>query len=428
MTSEVTIAHRSLAEIYGISPFGFVVQGLRLNCLLPPDAFCTLGVRLTYGEDWSQRLCRSERLQSKLLAKLPSASVLTEMWLLDRWQAFGQGHIGWRPVLTACPECLKSGYHSMLFQMPWVNRCPWHRTPLTTRCTSCSKPLWQSIARDTSPLVCECGLDPVSVEAILHEPIGLIERRRKILNRYIAWALASRARREVFGLGEDQIEWDVSSAKLLGTRLAWHDAPTISREVLTRLSMVHHPSRPRGARRRENLARVASETGLAKDFFLELPRSVEKSMKRVCASIASKFPPDAFSERERACLGITDTSSSAERRSRPSVILLTVYRVKDRLFFDGRILPKSVQAVLREICIALTKRPNDDRRVDGYLRAYERILSRGYAGAAYHTLSKLALSSTPVTAAFWRPVVMIRRRKAASKLTILWLRDRLPNA
>lgn len=112
----------------------------------------------------------------------------------------------------------------------------------------------------------------------------------------------------------------------------------------------------------------------------------------------------------------------------PSVILLAAYRVKDRVFFDGRILPKSVQGMLQEICLALAKQPDDHSRVDGYLRAYERILSRGYAGAAHHTLSKLAAPSSRMTVASWSPVAVIRRRKAASKLVILWLRDRLPEA
>ncbi|KAF1709759.1 hypothetical protein CSC70_08650 [Pseudoxanthomonas kalamensis DSM 18571] len=423
----LTIAHRDFAELHGISPLGLVVQGLRINCLLPVDAFCTMGVRLTYGEDWSQRLCLSKRLKAALLTMLPAASVLAPMWEPEHWQAFGDGHRHWRPMLTACPECLKSGYHSMLFQIPWVDRCPWHRVSLTTQCTTCSKPLWQSIARDTPPLLCECGHDPVSAEAMLHEPGELIERRRTSLTRYMVWALASRARRDVFGLRDDPRAWDVLGTRLLGTRLAWHESGTPNRKVLARTSTVHHPAPLPSGECHEDLARIASETSQAKDFFLELPVSVEKSMRRVSASIASKFPPDTFTERERVFLGITTGSATpAERQPRPSVILLAAYRVKDRLFFDGRILSKSVQAVLQEICLALAEQPGDQSRIGGYLRAYERILSRGYAGAAYHALSKLASPSSPSTAAFWRPVVMVRRRKQTSRLTILWLRDRPP--
>lgn len=421
----LTIAHRDFAELHGISPFGIVVQGLRINCLLPMDAFCTMGVRLTYGEDWSQRLCRSKRLKASLLTVLPAASLFAPMWEPEHWQAFGDGHMHWRRMLTACPECLKSGYHSMLFQIPWVNRCPWHRVSLTTQCPTCSKPLWQSIARDTPPLLCECGHDPVSPEAMLHESGELIERRRTSLKRYMDWALASRARRDVFGFQDDPRAWDVVGTRLLGTRLPWHEQRKTSHKVLARASTVHHPVPD--ANCREDLVRIASETSQAKDFFVELPTSVEKSMRRVSASIASKFPPDAFSERERAFLGITTGSPiPGERKPRPSVILLAAYRVKDRVFFDGRILPKSVQLVLQAICLALAKQCDDRNRIDGHLRAYERILSRGYAGAAYHALSKLVSPNSPVTAAFWRPVAMIRRRRRTSKLTVLWLRDRLP--
>lgn len=422
----LTIAHRDFAELHGVSPFGIVVQGLRINCLLPVDAFCTMGVRLTYGEDWSQRLCLSERLKTSLLTKLPAASVLAPMWKPEHWQAFGDGHVHWRPMLMACPECLKSGYHSMLFQVPWVNRCPWHRVLLTSQCAACSKPLRKSIARDTPPLLCECGHDPVSAEMVLHEPGEVIERRRTSLKRYMNWALASRARRDVFGLRDDPRGWDVMGTRLLGTRIPWHDQGKTSHKVLARTTTVHHPIPPPDANYRGELARIASEAGQTKDFFLELPASVEKSMRRVSASIASKFPSDAFTERERACLGITGPSAPAEGQPRPSVILLVAYRIKDRVFFDGRILPKAVQEVLQEIFLALAKQSDDASHVEGYLRAYERILSRGYAGAAYHVLSKLVSPSNPVTAAFWRPVAMIRRRKRTSKLTVLWVRDRLP--
>ena len=50
------------------------------------------------------------------------------------------------PVLRACPRCLRRGYHSTLFQIPTVRRCPLHRQALETRCGHCRReqPYWLS--------------------------------------------------------------------------------------------------------------------------------------------------------------------------------------------------------------------------------------------------------------------------------------------
>lgn len=55
-----------------------------------------------------------------------------------------------------CPECRRLGYHSALFNVGMVSRCPWHDLPLNRGCTQCAKlpfswtpqseegtPLWQ---------------------------------------------------------------------------------------------------------------------------------------------------------------------------------------------------------------------------------------------------------------------------------------------
>lgn len=420
----LTISHRDFSTLDGISPFGLVVQTLRINCLPPLEAYSTMSIRLTYGEDWSQRLCLSDRLKNSLLARFPEANILSPMWSLKRWQAFGNGEIHWQPILRACPECLKSGYHSMLFQLPWVNRCPWHGASLMTDCASCSKPLWKNIKRESPPLLCDCGHDPICPDVILHETGQLIERRRLSLKRYMYWACASRKRRDIFGLDDDLTEWDVLGMRLPGMRQPWHKPRATRQTFIAKDSNVRHCAPLSSIKQRDDLARIALGTAQTRDFFLEIPLSVEKALQRVSASIASTFPADAFTERERACLGIPGSTSSADRHSRMAIVLLAAYRVGDRAFFDGRILPRPVQIVLQQICIALANVRNEPTRVDGYLAAYERILSRGYAGAAHHILTKLVSPGGRSTAAFWRPVAMIRRRKLKSRLTIVWLRVR----
>lgn len=61
--------------------------------------------------------------------------------------------------LRGCRTCLAYGYHTMLHQLPWIARCPWHEETLTDSCL-CGQPLLKaSRGRNTRLLACECGVD-----------------------------------------------------------------------------------------------------------------------------------------------------------------------------------------------------------------------------------------------------------------------------
>lgn len=63
-------------------------------------------------------------------------------------------------ALRGCLECLALGYHSPLHQLPWINQCPWHRSPITDTC-QCGRPLLPT-RTDGMPyrlLQCSCGHD-----------------------------------------------------------------------------------------------------------------------------------------------------------------------------------------------------------------------------------------------------------------------------
>ncbi|TCG04907.1 hypothetical protein BZM27_37415 [Paraburkholderia steynii] len=46
-----------------------------------------------------------------------------------------------RRGLAICPVCARAAYHSFFFQLPFLDVCPIHDVPLTTRCLSCNAPL-----------------------------------------------------------------------------------------------------------------------------------------------------------------------------------------------------------------------------------------------------------------------------------------------
>src|SRR3546814_14489881 len=42
-----------------------------------------------------------------------------------------------------CPICLTRGFHSSLFQLPWISHCPVHGRPLPISSPSCTNPIQQ---------------------------------------------------------------------------------------------------------------------------------------------------------------------------------------------------------------------------------------------------------------------------------------------
>lgn len=61
--------------------------------------------------------------------------------------------------LRACWQCMKLGFHSVLFQHYALRRCPLHGVELTTRCPSCQVQSWPKFAEvAASPFSCKrCG-------------------------------------------------------------------------------------------------------------------------------------------------------------------------------------------------------------------------------------------------------------------------------
>jgi len=417
-----TVAHLPPAWSAGISPFGFVVQTLRFNSLYCSDGHGAFGIRPRYTEDLCRQLCLSAKARTSIAARIPAASILAPLWQPTAWQAFGGSATHWRPYLSGCTECMKTGYHSMLFQMPWVNRCPWHSQPLSSQCDHCSRPLWHGFRSDAPPLLCPCGHDPVSSRNTLDEEGRIEDLRGSWIKRYLRWAGASRGRRTLIGVGDDLTSAEEAAVLFRGRAYPWYRPKYASSDVLIRASTVRHGQSVEARSQKAAFSRLAPSMGPGRDFFLELPQALERPMARITASVAAKFRESTFSARERACLGLPEASEGGgQPSSRASVVLLPAYRVREHLFLDGRVLGRPTQAVLREIAQAMSLLPSDNPAIEALARAYERVLGRGFASSALHLLGRLDGSATDDEAALIRPVVLIRHRRSSCLLTLAWL-------
>lgn len=148
-----------LKGMAGLSAFGRIYRLSRLNSLLPWQALDVLGVPETVlyhlkhhklfvwpgGPAWDDLPID----ESKLIC--PTAEdfmlcVSSEDFEVD-------------PRIRGCATCLKSGFHSLLHQLPWIEVCPWHHETLSFNCRCGRRLFWGSGFRSRPLLLCECGYD-----------------------------------------------------------------------------------------------------------------------------------------------------------------------------------------------------------------------------------------------------------------------------
>lgn len=89
-------------------------------------------------------------LRGELVTRIPDEHKGAKLALVQRAQAwekeycdaYGIDYVAPHPLtgnseLRNCPDCARIGYHSVLYQYPWVRRCPLHDRELVTSCPVC---------------------------------------------------------------------------------------------------------------------------------------------------------------------------------------------------------------------------------------------------------------------------------------------------
>ncbi|MFA0924498.1 hypothetical protein [Xanthomonas fragariae] len=183
----------------GLSAFGTLLHVARLNHFHGPDFRAAFGLHFQYRDDLSHVLAFSERNQARLAATAGISQELQSLWSVEPWHPFaGEGLWSTLPwSLRACPSCLRAGYHSNLFQMPWMAQCPWHRTKLIHHCRKCNRPLLEGFRQGLDLMCCPCGTDLVNERAVLkgdpHEG-----ERGDFLAAYLGWTAVERGCNTLF--------------------------------------------------------------------------------------------------------------------------------------------------------------------------------------------------------------------------------------
>lgn len=434
---EIPFAHTDLDSQHGLSAFGLVLQLSHLNCLMPEDLQSALGIRMHYQEDWSYRLAVSPAAQSALRSRTRTRDIASSGWGISPWQPFtGSAFSNSAPwTLRACPQCLLYGYHSNLFQMLWIERCPWHDLELCTKCQGCGRPLGRNIERGNPLLLCECGVEPVDQQRLLEHRHPFESDRNRYIDRYLRWA--SLRRRSAILIGS--VYTDLPSAAALSwlirppSRLAAFGttrAGKASRDIHTRTLTVNRNSLPVDPISHAPIHASFAAFSQQSATVTELPLRCARPMENVSRSLALRCPEGSLSLDEWKEFTLLAERQSP-KLSQIELILLPVFSGRDRLLFDARVLSRDVQTVLSKLCrtYLFGRYPDSfssELAKQLYASVFTSILARGFADSAAACIRRHIpeyATGSRKAAKQWRPLVLMHSSHGKGEARIAWIRN-----
>ncbi len=129
-----------------------------------------------------------------------------------------------------CPRCLRAGFHSVLFQLAGLDRCPWHGSRLCTECEACHRPFVDLRDVAVGGFSCpHCGACAVPASWPLHVTAGLRRRRTEVQRQLTSWA------RSAIEANTLDAEWGVNPIGVReGRRLLPRSWPAVLLPMLAR--------------------------------------------------------------------------------------------------------------------------------------------------------------------------------------------------
>lgn len=202
-----------------LSGYGLALRVTRLTALTPEDLKSVLGVRGGSSADVFLSTRRPWPKLFDLLEKLGLAgSGIADYWTEEAWSPV-QLHGAWNsppgPV-RLCPICARYGYHSMLFQLPSIEQCPWHSSPFETHCPDCLAPNGGGFGPGQLLSVCNCGHDPFQPDLAATRMWEFPTAQTSAwIDAYLDWAEAERPFRHLVARpGSGPSDWAAGFAAL----------------------------------------------------------------------------------------------------------------------------------------------------------------------------------------------------------------------
>lgn len=372
------------------SLFGAFAMVVRLNHFEPRDYLSAFGLRVRRAEDLSRVLTFSQSRKRSIQAALglPAATGELEPWLPftcdtkpfeDAWE------------FRYCGSCLRVGFHTLLHQLPWIHRCPWHGDTLRVSCRRCDRPMAVDGSSGRPLLQCACGFEPLNETSALTGDHGLANRCRPILQDYLDWAAHRR-----------------STCRLIAPP-GLSTAPSVLAEIVRLPVMMrarcqnrdclgmHHTGTLTTSRApfvtddlRSAIAKL-EPIGLIEPGMIEVPAPLERAFLKVACDLANHLPEKTLSDSEMSLF--FDGSERqpdgrfvpAHRRSIQDISWLPTRLVGSRRFLSLRCIDRKAVRVATDLLQLLQDGDGDgegqaeDRTRWLTLRAVGRTLLRGYA-------------------------------------------------
>lgn len=184
-----------------LSAYSVLLRVSRITALEPKEWFQRLGLRYSCKTiDLSAlkvgRLSRRRFEEATGLAK----TQVPVWWSEEAWSPTSTNGVLdrlHRPV-RGCVMCAQFGYHTMLFQLPSIARCPWHSVVLTDSCPHCKRSPFTDIDQQGRLGRCGCDLDRFSIDQATVDMYSFpTAKAEHWLSRYLTWANKQRTQRHV---------------------------------------------------------------------------------------------------------------------------------------------------------------------------------------------------------------------------------------
>ena len=190
-----------------ISGFGIAWRVCRLSCLENKELFTALGLRKSADLNLLQACHRMGATRTRFVEHCGlSHTAVPHYWDIQTWSPLDlHGYWSMNDLpLRHCQECARFGYHCMLFQLPSITQCPWHRSPLRSTCRRCERP-YSPYLSDNELGQCVCGLDLFNVNQATTSMWKFPHYAADtLLREYLTWAEDEQARRHFVAPPDDR--------------------------------------------------------------------------------------------------------------------------------------------------------------------------------------------------------------------------------
>lgn len=365
-TPEGTLVGTDFAKYPYISALGVLFRVSRLHEVPKEMIYRYLGVRIARYQDIASLLLSSEARKEELAKRTSCDPVVRRYWDIGPWLPFSSSLEigGLSTIFRICPCCARTGYHTVLFHLPWIERCPWHGEALISICRSCARPLLSQITEGVTPLQCSCGIDYFDRKLALRGDRKIENEARNWINEYLIWARRSSLQNYLIAAPHLQQGCPLEIAAIVHPPTNLRDSFCATRHLGPRCQA--RTIAPKDLCRQsvddQGVILALRKIPVAENRALDIPSCLLRPLRAVAQNIVEKLPQRTFFEGDLLRIYPNDDPHHSKRpagsssRLHSEITFLPVLRTSDGGVLDCASIDKSVRVVIRELTVDVVDR------------------------------------------------------------------------